>query len=66
VKEGTFRQYKGSRSKEEFMGFVEEKRWEALDPVSSWQSPSSIQMTVVSQFYKISMGLRVNITTRFF
>jgi hypothetical protein len=59
VKEGSFRQYKGPRTKEEFLSFVEEKKWEQLEPISSWQSPSSFQMTVVSQFYKISMGLRV-------
>ncbi|OXA60313.1 thioredoxin-related transmembrane protein 1 [Folsomia candida] len=62
VKDGQFRQYKGPRSKEEFLGFVEEKRWETLEPISSWQSPSSVQMTMVSQFYKISMNLR-NIMT---
>jgi len=58
VKDGIFRQYKGTRSKEEFLGFIEEKRWEKLEPISSWQSPSSVQMTLVSQFYKISMSLR--------
>jgi len=58
VKDGIFRQYKSTRTKEEFLGFIEEKRWEKLEPISSWQSPSSVQMTLVSQFYKISMSLR--------
>lgn len=65
VKDGQFRQYKGPRSKDEFLGFVEEKRWEQLEPISQWQSPSSIQMTMVSQFYKISMNLRVSILVQF-
>lgn len=30
VKDGQFRQYKGPRSKEEFLGFVEEKRFEYI------------------------------------
>lgn len=61
VKEGVFRQYKGPRTKEEFLSYVEEKKWEAVEPLSTWQSPSSIQMSLISQFYKISMSIRVNI-----
>lgn len=60
VKEGVFRQYKGPRSKEEFLSYVEEKKWEVVEPISSWQSPSSIQMSLISQFYKISMSIRVS------
>lgn len=66
IKEGKFRQYKGPRTKDEFLGFVEEKRWEALEPISSWQSPASFQMTLISQFYKVSMNLRVNQLSWFF
>jgi len=58
VKEGIFRQYKGPRNKEDFLSYVEEKKWEAVEPISSWQSPSSIQMSLISQFYKISMSIR--------
>lgn len=63
VKDGVFRQYRGSRDKEEFTLFVEEKRWEQMDPIPSWKSPSSIQMSVVSGFFKLSMMLR-NIHTQ--
>ncbi|XP_045597732.1 thioredoxin-related transmembrane protein 1 [Procambarus clarkii] len=58
VKEGVFRQYRGSRDKDEFMSFVEERRWEAIEEVPAWKSPASLQMSVVSQFFKLSMVLR--------
>ncbi|ODM94221.1 Thioredoxin-related transmembrane protein 1 [Orchesella cincta] len=58
VKEGVFRQYKGPRTKEDFLSYVEEKKWESVEPLSTWQSPSSIQMSLISQFYKISMSIR--------
>lgn len=62
VKDGSFRQYRGSRTKEDFLSFVEDKKWEELDPLSQWQSPASIPMTVVSQFYRVSMILRNTLT----
>ncbi|CAL4065164.1 unnamed protein product, partial [Meganyctiphanes norvegica] len=58
VKDGVFRQYRGSRDKDEFMSFIEEKRWESLEEVPAWKSPASMQMSIVSQFFKLSMVLR--------
>nr|XP_053646219.1 thioredoxin-related transmembrane protein 1-like [Cherax quadricarinatus] len=58
VKDGVFRQYRGSRDKDEFMSFIEERRWEAIEEVPAWKSPASFQMSVVSQFFKLSMVLR--------
>lgn len=58
VKDGQFRQYKGSRDTNSFVEFVEEKRWQTLEPISNWKHPSSIQMSIVSHFFKISMALR--------
>lgn len=43
VKDGVFRQYRGSRDKESFINFVEEKKWQTLESVSSWKAPQSIQ-----------------------
>ncbi|CAN7999596.1 unnamed protein product [Ixodes hexagonus] len=63
VKDGVFRQYRGSRDKESFINFVEEKKWKHLEPVSSWKSPQSIQMTLVAQFFKLSMAVRSLHTT---
>ncbi|XP_069996598.1 thioredoxin-related transmembrane protein 1 [Penaeus vannamei] len=58
VKDGKFRQYRGSRDKDEFMSFVEERRWREVEEVPAWKSPASFQMSVVSQFFKLSMVLR--------
>ncbi|KAK4313409.1 hypothetical protein Pmani_015243 [Petrolisthes manimaculis] len=58
VKDGVFRQYRGSRDKDEFMSFVEEKRWEEVEVVPAWKSPGSLQMSIVAQFFKLSMVLR--------
>lgn len=58
VKDGVFRQYRGSRDKNEFMNFVEERRWQEVEEVPAWKSPASLQMSVVSQFFKLSMVLR--------
>ncbi|KAG8199934.1 hypothetical protein JTE90_006181 [Oedothorax gibbosus] len=58
VKDGVFRQYRGSRDKDSFISFVEEKKWQSIDPVPSWKSPQSYQMATVSTFFRISMLLR--------
>lgn len=41
-KDGVFRKYQGARTKEDFLSFVDEQKWEAVEPVSSWFGPSSI------------------------
>merc|ERR1711872_404481 len=58
VKDGVFRQYRGARDKDSFISFVEDKKWTGVEPVSSWKSPDSIQMSLVSYFFKLSMVLR--------
>lgn len=58
VKDGVFRQYNGARHKDSFISFVEDKKWGQVEPVSSWSRPDSIQMTLVSYFFKMSMILR--------
>lgn len=58
VKDGVFRQYRGARDKDSFFSFVEEKKWVSLDPVSSWKSPQSVQMSTLAYFFKLSMMLR--------
>lgn len=55
---GQFRQYKGSRDINAFTSFIEDKKWEVVEPVSSWKSPNSIQMGIVSSFFKLSQLLR--------
>lgn len=58
MKEGVFRQYKGPRDSNSFVSFVEEKKWEKTEPISKWKDPNSLQMSLVSYFFKISMALR--------
>lgn len=58
VKDGVFRQYRGSRDKDSFISFIEEKKWQVIDPIPSWKTPQSIQMSAVSYFFKLSMALR--------
>lgn len=59
VLNGEFRQYKGSRDKDSFTSFVEDKKWQQVEPTPSWKSPDSIQMSIVSSFFKLSQTLRV-------
>lgn len=58
VLKGEFRQYKGPRDLNSLMTFVEEKKWQQLEPVSAWSKPDSIQMSLVSQFFKLSHFLK--------
>ncbi|CAB4064228.1 Thioredoxin-related transmembrane protein 1 [Lepeophtheirus salmonis] len=58
VKEGEFRQYRGSRDKEAFIAFIEEEKWKEIETIPSWKDPRSFQMTAVSYFFKMSMFLR--------
>ncbi|XP_015513764.1 thioredoxin-related transmembrane protein 1 [Neodiprion pinetum] len=58
AKDGIFRQYKSPRDKESLISFVKDKKWLQLEPISSWKSPNSIQMSVISYFFKLSQILR--------
>ncbi|QQP36022.1 Thioredoxin domain-containing protein 1, partial [Caligus rogercresseyi] len=52
VKDGEFRQYRGSRDKDAFISFIEDKKWMDMETIPAWKNPQSIQMTVVSYFFK--------------
>ncbi|XP_059482712.1 thioredoxin-related transmembrane protein 1 [Neocloeon triangulifer] len=58
VHNGEFRQYRGARKVEDFVTFIEDSKWQEIEPIPSWKSPSSLQMSVVAYFYKLSMVLR--------
>lgn len=58
VKDGVFRQYRGARDKDSFISFIEDKKWKQVEEISSWKDPSSVQMSLVSYFFKLSMVLR--------
>ncbi|XP_026195252.1 thioredoxin-related transmembrane protein 1 [Anabas testudineus] len=57
-KDGVFRKYQGARTKEDFLSFVDEQKWKAVEPVSSWFGPSSILMNSMSALFKLSMFIR--------
>lgn len=58
VKDGIFRQYKGSRDVEAFQMFLKHKQWQKIEPLSDWKKPDSIQMSVLSQLFKLSHVLK--------
>jgi len=58
VKDGVFRLYQGSRDKNDFIQFIEEKKWTIVEPLSSWKNPESVQMSVVAMFFRLSMYVR--------
>lgn len=61
VNNGIFRQYKSPRDKSSLIEFVSKKTWMKVDPISSWKSPTSFHMSILSQFFKLSQILRVSI-----
>ncbi|XP_024884245.1 thioredoxin-related transmembrane protein 1 [Temnothorax curvispinosus] len=58
VNNGIFRQYKSPRDKSSLTEFVSKKTWTKVVPISSWKSPTSIHMSILSQFFKLSQVLR--------
>ncbi|KAK3093099.1 hypothetical protein FSP39_011046 [Pinctada imbricata] len=58
IKDGVCRQYKGGRRETELISFVDDKKWNDLDPVPWWYAPTSIQMSGVSFFFKTAMMFR--------
>lgn len=58
VKDGVFRQYSGPRDKNDFINYIEDKRWRNVEPVPDYKHPNSAQMGVVAVFFKLSMAVR--------
>lgn len=58
VKDGVFRQYKGGRKENELVSFIDDKKWEEIEPVVWYLSPSSVQMGAVGFFFKAAMQIR--------
>ncbi|KAL7889825.1 hypothetical protein AOLI_G00020830 [Acnodon oligacanthus] len=57
-KDGVFRRYQGARTKDDFLSFIDEKKWQSIEPVSSWFGPSSFMMNMMSALFKLSMFIR--------
>ena len=58
VKEGVFRQFKGSRATKDFLDFIEEKQWEKLEPVTGLSDPAGIPMGILGFFFKLSYAMK--------
>lgn len=58
MKNGEFRQYRGSRDLNSFMSFIEDKKWQSVEQVSAWKNPSSIPMSAVAMFFQFSHYLK--------
>ncbi|KAJ8309328.1 hypothetical protein KUTeg_014202 [Tegillarca granosa] len=43
IKDGQFRQYKSSRKENDLISFVDEKKWQDIEPIPWYISPASIQ-----------------------
>lgn len=41
-----------------FQTFVEDKKWQSIEPISAWKRPNSIPMSVVSMFFQLSHYLK--------
>ncbi|XP_036430512.1 thioredoxin-related transmembrane protein 1 [Colossoma macropomum] len=57
-KDGVFRRYQGARTKDDFLSFIDEKKWQSIEPLSSWFGPSSFLMNMMSALFKLSMFIR--------
>ncbi|XP_031643635.1 thioredoxin-related transmembrane protein 1-like isoform X2 [Oncorhynchus kisutch] len=57
-KDGVFRRYQGARTKDDLLSFIDEKKWQGIEPVSSWFGPSSFMMNTMSALFKLSMFIR--------
>ncbi|XP_061173250.1 thioredoxin-related transmembrane protein 1-like isoform X1 [Saccostrea echinata] len=58
IKNGEFRQYKGGRKESELISFVDDQKWQEVDPIPWYFSPASIQMAALGQFFKAAMAVR--------
>ncbi|XP_043553566.1 thioredoxin-related transmembrane protein 1 [Chiloscyllium plagiosum] len=57
-KDGEFRKYQGPRLKNDFIDFIDGKKWESIEPMYSWLRPSSFLMTGMSALFQLSMWIR--------
>ncbi|XP_074845447.1 thioredoxin-related transmembrane protein 4 isoform X2 [Carettochelys insculpta] len=58
AKDGVFRRYRGSRTAEDLQGYILERKWEAVEPIAGWKSPSSITMHGMAGLFHLSGWIR--------
>lgn len=58
VKDGVYRQYRGPRDESSLRTMIQERKWDTLEPISTWKYPDSFLMTVVANFFSLSHYLK--------
>ncbi|CAI5769304.1 thioredoxin-related transmembrane protein 4 [Podarcis lilfordi] len=58
AKDGVFRRYRGLRTLEDLETYILERKWEAVEPVAGWKSPSSITMHGMAGLFHLSAWIR--------
>uniref|UniRef100_A0A1A9V0G5 Thioredoxin domain-containing protein n=1 Tax=Glossina austeni TaxID=7395 RepID=A0A1A9V0G5_GLOAU len=52
VKDGEFRQYRGSREFDALIHFIKQKQWSKLEPMSAWKKPDTLYMSILSYIFE--------------
>ncbi|CAB1335249.1 unnamed protein product [Coregonus sp. 'balchen'] len=58
VKEGSVRRYVSVREAEEFHAYISNRRWEEVEPLPSWKSPTSPLMSCMAGLFRLSLWIR--------
>ncbi|XP_059145124.1 thioredoxin-related transmembrane protein 1-like [Physella acuta] len=58
IKDGKFRQYAGARKTTDLIALIDEKKWNEIEPVAWYRSPSSFQMGIIGNFFTAAMFIR--------
>uniref|UniRef100_A0AAR2J5H7 Thioredoxin domain-containing protein n=2 Tax=Pygocentrus nattereri TaxID=42514 RepID=A0AAR2J5H7_PYGNA len=58
AKDGSFRRYMSSRTIEDIQAYVVQKKWEAVEPLPGWKSPSSVLMSGMAGLFRLSVWIR--------
>ncbi|KAK2148396.1 hypothetical protein LSH36_500g02040 [Paralvinella palmiformis] len=58
VRNGKFRVYRGPRTENDIISFVDDEKWKEVEPVPWYISPSAVHMSALGLFFKVSMSIR--------
>ncbi|XP_017332142.1 thioredoxin-related transmembrane protein 4 isoform X1 [Ictalurus punctatus] len=58
AKDGSFRRYMSSRTIEDIQAYIVQKKWDAVEPLPGWKSPSSILMSGMAGLFRLSVWIR--------
>ncbi len=47
IKNGVFRYYGGPRGKDDFIDFIENKKWTVIEPIPRWKYPDNILYFII-------------------